>query len=177
MQQREISQEEGTTYCLRHPQTETRLQCGRCGDYICPRCMVTSPVGARCPDCARIGRPKALDTSRTEMGRAVLAGLLAAAAGAIALSLILWVIPFVYLSLPGMAAIGYLVGEAVRIGSGNKLDNRLKYVAATCTFVSWAMAVLLVQIFGVNPVVVAGIMGIAGMIAGIYISMFRVRVP
>lgn len=39
-------------YCARHPKTETLLRCGRCGTPICPRCMVQSGVGIRCPDCA-----------------------------------------------------------------------------------------------------------------------------
>lgn len=40
------------TYCARHPQVETMLRCGRCDTPICPRCMVHSGVGIRCPDCA-----------------------------------------------------------------------------------------------------------------------------
>ena len=39
--------------CARHPETETALRCSRCETPICPRCLVQSPVGARCPDCAR----------------------------------------------------------------------------------------------------------------------------
>ncbi|MBN9389452.1 MAG: hypothetical protein J0I20_15595 [Chloroflexi bacterium] len=40
------------TYCARHPNVETLLRCGRCNTPICPRCMVHSGVGIRCPDCA-----------------------------------------------------------------------------------------------------------------------------
>src|SRR5690606_34585511 len=45
------------TYCERHPGVETALTCGRCEAYICPRCMVHTPGGIRCPDCARLRRP------------------------------------------------------------------------------------------------------------------------
>jgi hypothetical protein len=41
-----------TVYCARHPNVETYLRCGRCDTPICPRCMVQTPVGARCPACA-----------------------------------------------------------------------------------------------------------------------------
>ena len=44
-------------YCARHSSTETVLRCGRCETTICPRCMVHTPVGARCPDCARMRKP------------------------------------------------------------------------------------------------------------------------
>ena len=40
--------------CATHPEVETNLRCGKCGKPICPRCMVQTPVGARCPDCARL---------------------------------------------------------------------------------------------------------------------------
>ncbi len=44
---------EQADFCVRHPSIETGLRCGRCDDLICPRCLVQTPVGARCPDCAR----------------------------------------------------------------------------------------------------------------------------
>lgn len=43
--------------CVRDPDVETELRCGRCEAYICPRCLVFTPVGTRCPDCARLRRP------------------------------------------------------------------------------------------------------------------------
>lgn len=44
-------------YCARHPSTETALTCGRCGVPICPECLVHTPGGIRCPDCAQLRRP------------------------------------------------------------------------------------------------------------------------
>ena len=39
--------------CYRHPGRETNVACSNCGRPICPDCMTTTPVGMRCPDCAR----------------------------------------------------------------------------------------------------------------------------
>src|SRR3984885_6099299 len=39
--------------CYRHPGRETAVSCSNCGRPICPDCMTTSPVGMRCPECAR----------------------------------------------------------------------------------------------------------------------------
>ena len=41
------------TMCARHPEVETGLACGRCATPICPRCLVYTPAGTRCPDCGR----------------------------------------------------------------------------------------------------------------------------
>lgn len=39
--------------CYRHSSRETRVACSSCGNPICPDCMTPSPVGMRCPECAR----------------------------------------------------------------------------------------------------------------------------
>lgn len=39
--------------CYRHPNRETRVSCSSCGRPICPECMTPTPVGMRCPECAR----------------------------------------------------------------------------------------------------------------------------
>ena len=44
---------DASTMCARHPDVETALSCGRCGTPICPRCLVYTPAGTRCPDCGR----------------------------------------------------------------------------------------------------------------------------
>ena len=50
--------------CYRHPSRETAVSCSNCGRPICPDCMTTSPVGMRCPECAR-------QTTKTRTIRAV----------------------------------------------------------------------------------------------------------
>jgi membrane associated rhomboid family serine protease len=42
-----------TETCYRHPDRETRVSCSSCGRPICPECMTPTPVGMRCPECAR----------------------------------------------------------------------------------------------------------------------------
>jgi membrane associated rhomboid family serine protease len=39
--------------CYRHPKRETGVRCSSCERPICPDCMTSTPVGMRCPDCAR----------------------------------------------------------------------------------------------------------------------------
>jgi hypothetical protein len=41
------------TFCVNHPSVETGLRCNKCGDPICVRCAVRTPVGYRCPKCIR----------------------------------------------------------------------------------------------------------------------------
>ncbi|HEX6115560.1 MAG TPA: rhomboid family intramembrane serine protease, partial [Solirubrobacterales bacterium] len=39
--------------CYRHPDRETAVSCSMCARPICPDCMTSTPVGMRCPECAR----------------------------------------------------------------------------------------------------------------------------
>jgi membrane associated rhomboid family serine protease len=39
--------------CYRHPNRQTGVSCSNCGRPICPECMTSTPVGMRCPECAR----------------------------------------------------------------------------------------------------------------------------
>jgi hypothetical protein len=71
-------------YCARHPHVETVLRCNRCDTPICPRCLVQTPVGAKCPTCANVSRLPTVDVKPVVflqgLGAAVLSG---AAVGAI----------------------------------------------------------------------------------------------
>src|SRR5918911_4209442 len=42
-----------TQTCYRHPNRATGVSCSSCGRPICPDCMTPTPVGMRCPECAR----------------------------------------------------------------------------------------------------------------------------
>lgn len=146
--------------------------------------MVTSPVGARCPTCARIGRPAILDTSSSELSRAILYGVAVSVAGALAVSILLKILillPFennlidLFVVAGGMAGIGFLVGESVKYGSGRKLDRRLKYVATLGVFVGWAGVIVLLPLFNVPQGLVSGTGGIVGLIASFYVAMNRVK--
>jgi hypothetical protein len=52
---RETGPEKGEEliFCVNHPHVETGLRCNRCGDPICARCAVRTPVGYRCKKCIR----------------------------------------------------------------------------------------------------------------------------
>jgi hypothetical protein len=42
--------------CSFHPGVETEMRCAECERYICPKDMVLTPVGYKCPVCAKPAR-------------------------------------------------------------------------------------------------------------------------
>jgi len=63
-----------TLYCANHPDTETVLRCSKCGKPICTRCIVQTPVGARCRECANVQRLPIYQVGAGSLLKALVAG-------------------------------------------------------------------------------------------------------
>ena len=104
------------SYCPRNPKNETNLRCSRCDELICPDCMVQTPVGARCPTCARATRIPTYTVTPAYMARGIAAGVVSALALGVAFIFVnnlLLLVPvlFPYLHVAVVAGVGYVVGE------------------------------------------------------------------
>jgi len=114
--------------CATHPEVETNL---RCGKLICPKCLVQTPVGAKCPDCAKLYKLPTYRISTKYYLIAIGTGLgMAIACGAI-WGLIESLVLFLYLSLLLAPGIGYAIGEVVSLSVNRKRGTGLAVVAVT----------------------------------------------
>ena len=168
-----------TLRCARHPAVETVLRCGRCETPICPRCLVATPVGARCPTCARVKR-FSFATKPRELARAIALGLGAGALG----TLILTFIPF--LGLIGYALMGFVVGEAVSVGANRKRARELGPIAVACVFVGYEVGTVLRFVVSGAPIgldvvilplllLARGLLLLIGLLIGALLAWMRVR--
>lgn len=108
------------TYCAQHPDVETALRCGKCERLICPRCMVQTPVGARCKQCANLRRPPMYEISGPILARALAITLVAGPMFGILWGLVLPAgIGFGILSL----FLGFLLGTPLGYGYADLLDR------------------------------------------------------
>ena len=130
----DMEQEAGLDRCALHPDVETGLACGKCATYICPRCMIQTPVGARCRDCARVSRHPTFDVTRTYYVRAGVAGIVTAFATGLLWALAL---PIGILFL----GIGYVVGEAISRAANRKRGTGL----VTLAVISMVVALVVSQ--------------------------------
>src|SRR3990170_407576 len=108
---------EELTYCQRHPSVESALRCGRCETLICPRCLVFTPAGTRCPDCAKLRRPVMYELGVSHYLRAAAVAIgLGAVMGVVGAFLVpVGVGGFLFLTLAifGGSALGGAVAEAL----------------------------------------------------------------
>ena len=170
--------QEAVNYCAAHPSVETALACGRCERFICPRCLIQTPVGSRCNDCARIRKLPVFDVTATQY--------LMASVAAVGLGGILGVVgavlriefghfPFVTGILA--AGVGYLLGEAVSRATNRKRGLGLSLIAATGVAVAFAAAMAVILLRPVTYRYDLLDIGFALLFLGlaIYIAVSRVR--
>ena len=159
--------------CAAHPAVETNLRCGKCGKPICPRCMVQTPVGARCPECARLYKLPTYRVSTAYYLRAI-----GAALGMALVTGVLWwlantFIHFFYLNLLIGAGVGYAIGEVVGLAVNRKRGRGLAAVAGTGVVISYLVSILLFFSFPFGLFHI--FFDIISLVIGIFVAVTRLR--
>ncbi|MBM2810620.1 MAG: putative rane protein [Chloroflexi bacterium] len=116
--------------CSRHRTVQTYLRCSRCGTPICPRCLVHTAVGARCPSCGSerqvrpaVGFVRLMGATGAGLGIGMLAGMALA------------IIPFGGLAIIPLLLTGLLVGEAMSAAARRRGSWLLALLAFACTVI------------------------------------------
>ena len=118
--------------CATHPAVETHVRCNQCNKAICFRCMVQTPVGYRCQECAR-GRVNPLHTLQGHSGKVAGAAIASAVVGGVA-----WAFSreigggaFGFISVLLAMGIGYGIGETVSRAASHRPIQSLRAVVAS----------------------------------------------
>jgi len=123
-------------YCINHPKTETRLRCNRCGNPICPKCAVRTPVGFRCTQC--IKGQQAVFYSATPLDY-----LIAVVIGLVASTIVAFIISAVGLFFTFFLApvAGGVIAEVVRWATGRRRGRWMWLLVSACIVVGALVAV------------------------------------
>jgi len=156
--------------CATHPDVETGLKCGKCGKPICPKCLVQTPVGARCPECARLQKLPTFHITTRYYLRAVSAAVGMIFACGAAWWAIRGVMPFIQLNFLLAAGFGFGIGEVIGRSVNRKRGKWLAAIAGIAVVISFLVAVFPpwgVGRFGlIDPLAVA---------LGVFIAVIRLR--
>ena len=128
-----------TVRCPRHPDVETSLRCGKCGKPICPRCMVQTPVGARCPECARLYRLPTYSISSNHYIKAAAAALGMAIVIGVVWGIIESYLPFRFFTLIIGAGIGYAIGEVTSLSINRKRGGWLPIIGGLAVVICYGI--------------------------------------
>ncbi|MFB0559434.1 MAG: hypothetical protein ACETVS_02750 [Dehalococcoidales bacterium] len=163
--------------CATHPDVETNLRCGKCGKLICPRCQVQTPVGARCPDCAKLYKLPTFRVSAKHYLIAVGVGLGMAIACGVAWGAIRMVIPFLYLNLILAPGAGYAIGEVTSLSVNRKRGTGLAVVAGTAMVISFLVTIFFFPrgfSFALSNILYL-LLDLAALALGVFIAVTRLR--
>jgi hypothetical protein len=109
--------------CSFHPGVETGVRCTECGRYICPKDMVDTPVGYKCPICAKPAASQYRVVKPGQLLRAILAGGAVGIAGGLVLAVVR------LLGIFGGLLWGVATAEAARRASGGHREWAVGIVA------------------------------------------------
>jgi hypothetical protein len=145
-------------YCKRHPQVETVLRCGRCETPICPRCLVQTPVGARCRECANVRMLPTFEVKPEFVARAVAGGLLGGAITGAVWGFTLGSDPRVFFvfGIIGVAIIALVIGWAVSELVALATNRRRGPVFQACAVAGCIVAYVVHNIVGGGALFIAG---------------------
>ncbi|MHB0981379.1 MAG: B-box zinc finger protein [Thermoleophilia bacterium] len=99
--------------CANHPGRETLVSCSSCGKPLCTDCMVYSPVGIKCRECARLPKSARLAFGPDRWARAAAAAVIGGGAVGFVYYLLLSAVGFFFLAFLVGAGIGYVITEIV----------------------------------------------------------------
>jgi hypothetical protein len=165
--------------CATHPSVETELACGKCETPICPRCLVYTPVGVRCRQCANLRRLPQYELPAPYLVRAMLVALVV---GAVLGGLWGVILPFGVSFLFGLIVglgLGYGVGEAVSLATNRKVGVPLQVIAAGGVVLAYLVrgAILASGLRNVSftEVLTEDIFGYVVVTLGVVVAMGRLR--
>jgi len=148
-QQQPLQPDTGVGFCHRHPETETGLRCNKCGQFICPKCAVRTPVGFRCPDCIREQENKYYSGGNVDY---VIAAAIAFPLSLIVAALFTFILRggfFTWLIAFFVAPIvtGF-IAEAVRWAVRKRRSRYLRHVVVGCLILATAPFIILLLLSG-----------------------------
>ncbi|MBA4180446.1 MAG: hypothetical protein C0506_07650 [Anaerolinea sp.] len=136
----------GVVTCPRDPGVETALRCSRCETPICPKCLIQTPVGARCRDCARMTKSPVYTVSNATMVRAALASVVGGVAMGLIWGLVLLPFSVGFFSIFVGAGLGYAFTRMMEFATGRKRGPVIVAFAVFGIGIAWAMQLLFVDV-------------------------------
>ena len=130
--------------------------------------MVQTPVGARCPDCARLHKLPTFRVSTQHYLRAVGSSLGGALVCGLIWGVLMRLVPFFYLNFPLAAGVGYAIGEVVSLSVNRKRGTGLAAIGGIAVVISYLVSIL----FWGLPFRLLDLLALA---LGIFVAVTRLR--
>jgi hypothetical protein len=127
---------ESETFCINHPGVPTSLRCNRCGNPICIKCAMRTPVGYRCKNCVKTQQAVFYTATPTDYIVAAVITLPLAAIGQ-------FIGPMLgFFALFAGPIVGGLIAELVWRATGKRRGQYTWLIVAACMVIAALPALL-----------------------------------
>ena len=131
--------------CPRDPGVETALRCQSCDTPICPRCLIQSPVGAKCRDCAKVVKSPIYVVRGGALWKSVAAAIIGGVVMGLIWGLVLLPFTFGFLSIFLGAGLGYAFTRILEYTSGRKRGPVMIGLAIVGIVIAWAVMATFIE--------------------------------
>jgi hypothetical protein len=136
--------------CSFHPDVDTEMSCAECGRPICPKDMVLTPVGYKCPVCAKPEKSQYTYVKPKQLLAAIVISAAVGIGGAFLMAAITGRGLFGFILAYGW---GLLTAEAARRGSGGHRGREMTIVAGSALVIGGLAAhmnllLVVIAVFG-----------------------------
>lgn len=130
---------EGLT-CYIHPNVPTNLRCSKCGRPICTRCIVETPVGLRCRQCAQLRRIPTYSVTPLQYATASAVAVGVAVVAGIGWSFIQRIAFVGFFTFFIAIGVGYIMGEVVSLAVNRKRGTGIQVIVGVGVFLSYLIS-------------------------------------
>jgi hypothetical protein len=167
--------------CAKHPSVETDLACGKCETPICPKCLVYTPVGARCSNCADIRKLPQYELPLPLLLRGAVTALLLGAGVGVVWGFLPFQIFFAFGLFGGLflgAGIGYLIGEGVAVATNRKVGLLLQIEAGGGVVIAYLVRSVVLGLrvdASLLEILSFDTLGLVAVVVAVIVAVLRVR--
>ncbi|MFC1993295.1 hypothetical protein ACFLV3_05775 [Chloroflexota bacterium] len=134
--------------------------------------MVQTPVGARCPDCARLYKLPTYQISAQHYLKAIGTGLGMAIACGIVWGVLTGLTPFRFVNFLLAAGVGYAIGEVISLAVNRKRGKGLATIAGIAVVIGYVVS--FVFPWG-HYFPLFNVLGLLALALGIFVAVMRLR--
>ena len=155
--------------CYKHKSETTNLSCATCDYSICIKCVIHTPTGIKCKNCANLKKIPTFEITPVFFIRGIISITITLTLFTIGLYFLnSYIISGVFINLLAIIVLGFLIGQTLSLSVNYKRGKLLKLISV----ISFIIGIILIIVINKSMLNnLFSIFGAASIIIGAYLSV------
>ena len=155
--------------CYKHKSQTTNLSCATCESSICIKCVIHTPTGIKCKNCANLKKIPTFEITPVYFIRGIISIMITLTLFTIGLYFLnSYIISGVFINLLAIIVLGFLIGQTLSFSVNYKRGKFLKLIAIISFITGIILIIVINKLLLIN---LFSIYGAASIIIGTYLSV------